>query len=132
MRDRDWPTRLKYFMKKLLPPIVVDAVRSIQGLLQQESVVPELEVMSDSDQAWNSNQGWDHQSIAETQRKKWPLFLASVEGARALGWPHEALLSTSGAPIDLGTHNNIMSFGYVLGRVAAEAKRPLRILDWGG
>ena len=135
MPYKAWQARLKYILKQILPPVVADTAKSIQIFFQRGSAAtgpPALEVVPDDNHAWSAYQGWSHQSIVETQRRKWPLFLASVEGNRPLGWPHEALLSISGVPIDVGTHNNIMSFGYVLGRVAIEAKRPLRVLDWGG
>src|SRR5205823_3655916 len=77
---------------------------------------PEWEAVPDSDEIWTAHAGWSHQSIAETQRTKWPAFLASVEGKRPFGWSHEA---APGAPIDVSAHNTIITFGHVLGCVAA-------------
>lgn len=84
--------------------------------------------MPDSEAVWSAHEGWSHQSIADTQRNKWPAFLASIEGTSPFGWSHEA---APGAPVDVSVHNTIITFGYVLGRVAA-ARRRISILDWGG
>ena len=111
MPYKAWQARLKYILKQILPPVVADTAKSIQIFFQRGSAAtgpPALEVVPDDNHAWSAYQGWSHQSIVETQRRKWPLFLASVEGNRPLGWPHEALLSISGVPIDIGTHNNII------------------------
>jgi putative methyltransferase (TIGR04325 family) len=85
-------------------------------------------MVPDDDHIWQAHEGWSHGSIAETQRRKWPEFLASLAGARAVGQSHEA---TPGTAHDVGPHNTIMCFAYVLGRVAAEDGR-VSVLDWGG
>ena len=72
--------------------------------------------------------GWMHDSILRTQLDKWPEFLRSVEGPKALGQSHEA---ATGAVADYSTHNTIISFGYALGRVA-ERREIASVLDWGG
>jgi putative methyltransferase (TIGR04325 family) len=89
---------------------------------------PEWEAMPDTDAVWTTHEGWMHSSIAETQRKKWPAFLASIEGTRPFGWPHEA---ATDAAIDISAHNTIVTFGHVLGR-AAVGKPRISVLDWGG
>ncbi len=89
---------------------------------------PEWEMVADADEAWTADGGWIHDSILRTQLDKWPDFLHSVEGSRALGQSHEA---AAGSPADYATHNTIMSFGYVLGRVAQQ-RESVSVLDWGG
>jgi putative methyltransferase (TIGR04325 family) len=89
---------------------------------------PEWEMVPDSDAVWSVSSGWAHQSVVETQRAKWPDFIADVESVRPLGRSHEASLDT---PPDVSTHNTIMTFGYVIGRVA-RGRKTLSVLDWGG
>src|SRR6202035_467811 len=92
------------------------------------SAPPEWEMVPDTDAAWTAHDGWVHDSILRTQLDKWPDFLRSAEGPRALGQSHEA---AAGAAADYATHNTIMSFGYALGRVA-ERREVASVLDWGG
>ena len=141
--------RLKHILEQVLPPVVVDAAKRVRDRASRPSGAPEAaigsrpmsvlrsigaigppewEAVPDTDEAWTVHEGWSHQSIAETQRKKWPVFLASVEGSRPFGWSHEAAV---GAPIDIGAHNTIISFGYALARAATGAKC-VGVLDWGG
>jgi putative methyltransferase (TIGR04325 family) len=89
---------------------------------------PEWEMAPDTDAAWTKHEGWSHASIAALQKEKWPSFLASVVGSRALGLSHEA---KPDAPIDDTIHNMIMTFGYALGRTAA-GRASISVLDWGG
>jgi hypothetical protein len=117
---------LKHIIRLLLPPIFLEAIAKIRSYLTPAR--PEWEVMPNTDAVWTAHPGWAHRSIAETERAKWPAFLASIEGTRPFGWPHEAL---AGTPIDVGAHNMIVTFGYVLGR-AAVRKRRISVLDWGG
>jgi putative methyltransferase (TIGR04325 family) len=88
----------------------------------------EWEIVPDTQAVWSSGEGWGHESILQAQLDKWPDFLRSVEGPRALGQSHEA---AAGAEADYRTHNTIMSFGYALSR-AAEGRQTLSVLDWGG
>jgi putative methyltransferase (TIGR04325 family) len=141
--------RVKAVLKQVLPPVVVEAAKFVRdrALARQrghddESVSPpmskrgsgaaaerpEWEAVPDSEAVWTAHQGWSHQSIADTQRKKWPAFLASIEGTRPFGWSHEA---PPGVPLDVSAHNTIITFGHVLGR-AATARTRIGILDWGG
>jgi putative methyltransferase (TIGR04325 family) len=118
--------RLKHILRQVLPPIIVDAAKRVRARAAPSP--PEWEAVPDSDAIWNSHDGWSHRSIADVQREKWPFFLSSVAGVRPFGWPHEG---APGAPADLAAHNTIITFGHVLGCVAA-ARHRIRILDWGG
>jgi putative methyltransferase (TIGR04325 family) len=89
---------------------------------------PEWEMVPDTDEVWTAHDGWVHDSILRTQLNKWPDFLRSVEGPKALGQSHEA---AAGAAADYSTHNTIMSFGYALGRVT-QGRETVSVLDWGG
>ena len=59
--------------------------------------------------------------------KKWPEFARALQGTTPVGMSHESE-NVSGA--DYGTHNTMMSFGYVLA-LAAQGKQKISILDWG-
>jgi putative methyltransferase (TIGR04325 family) len=72
--------------------------------------------------------GWNVQSILQTQQKKWPAFIQSLQGTRPLGINHE---SPNPSASDYGSHNTLMTYGYVLAK-AAHQKQKLSILDWGG
>lgn len=115
-----------------LPPALTEVVRWTRRRLRKAlpAVVapPSWEMVADDDHIWQAHEGWSHGSIAETQRRKWPEFLASLAGARAVGQSHEA---TPGSAPDVGPHNTIMCFAYALGRVAADRRR-VSVLDWGG
>jgi putative methyltransferase (TIGR04325 family) len=129
---------LKRIAVRLLPPLVTDLFRKVLRsgsanvahdterafcvTLPEWEAVPEL--------SWIASNGWLHPSILETQVAKWPGFVHSIERPKALGVAHEA---KPGAPIDVNSHNIIMTFGYVLGRaIATCGGRPIRVLDWGG
>ena len=140
--------RLKHIVRQLLPPIAIEIIKRVMPAspppvdastpaspapgetpsLRTVLTKPEWEALPDSDELWTVHEGWSHQSIADTQRAKWPAFLASVEGTRPFGWSHEA---APGAPIDVSAHNTIITFGHVLGR-AAVGRDSLSVLDWGG
>jgi putative methyltransferase (TIGR04325 family) len=88
----------------------------------------EWEMVPEADEFWSSTDGWLHESVLAAQLSKWPDFLHSVDGPKALGQSHEA---AAGAAADYSTHNTIMSFAYVLGRVA-QGRESVSVLDWGG
>jgi putative methyltransferase (TIGR04325 family) len=131
--------RVKAVLKQVLPPIVVEAAKLMRGRPAERETgapredgaplpPPDWEAVPDSEAIWTAQEGWAHQSIAQTQQQKWPAFLAAIDGAAPFGTSHEA---PAGAPPDLGAHNTIITFGYVLGRVAGTRRR-ISILDWGG
>jgi putative methyltransferase (TIGR04325 family) len=130
--------RFKRILVLFLPPIVLEGLRRLRRKTSNSTVTmpiiaafrtkPDWEAMPDSEQVWSADVGWEHPSIVETQRSKWNAFLASVERPRPMGVSHEA---PPDAPIDVGPHNTIMTFGYALGRAMA-AHSSLSVLDWGG
>ena len=135
-------TRFKEKLRPFMPPIVLEWRRSWMNRRALCAVLPtpsdratngttrrpEWEAVPDSASIWTAHEGWLHQSIADTQRAKWPSFLASVAPGQPFGWSHEA---SAGSPAAVGAHNTIITFGYVLGRAALGQKR-LSVLDWGG
>ena len=125
--------RLKAVLKQVLPPIVIETAKLVRGRAGEQQGAaslrpPEWEAVPDTEAIWTAQQGWSHQSIAQTQRKRWPAFLAALDGPAPFGSSHEA---TPDAPPAVDPHNTIITFGYVLGRVAAQRRR-ISILDWGG
>ena len=80
---------------------------------------------------WTTNGhvgGWDRDSVAAAQAAHWPVLVQNVEGAGPLGVSH---LPTRTTRQDAADHNVMMSYGYVLARVARN-KPSLSVLDWGG
>jgi putative methyltransferase (TIGR04325 family) len=131
--------RLKRLALLLLPPILAQAIVRARAWLSGVTVgavlKPHWQMVPDTDEAWTAREGWSHGSIAETQCGKWQSFLSSLEGCRPFGRSHEAAADAS---LDVGPHNTIMSFGYVLGRVATSripapaSQARMSVLDWGG
>src|SRR6266487_3148023 len=125
----------------LLPPLLTNLLRRIirpstspnRTLVQEikgavRPAPPEWEAVPET--RWIATNGWLHPSIVDTQVAKWPSFVQSVERPNPLGVAHEA---QPGRAVDVSSHNIIMTFGYVLGRViATQASAPVRVLDWGG
>jgi len=113
--------------KRLLPPVLVDALRKI-GLAaapagdKYEVVGPNWPVASDS------NPGWEDSDIAKTQASRWREWCDFCADTGPLDMPHEASSPSSG---NMQFHNTYMTFGYVLALAAAN-KKSLSVLDWGG
>ena len=75
--------------------------------------------------------GWDTPAIEAAYRRRWPEFLAAVQGTGTLGVAHEVPESRSIVTDDLGWQSVVTSFGYVLAR-AAIGRDGISVLDWGG
>lgn len=114
----------------LVPPILVPwakrAARAARGVIGSAhrptwQIVPE---------GWREadETGWSDKSIAETQKRKWPAFVAAVSGNGMLGVAHEMPQIDNDV---VHHHNTIMTFAYVLSRAAAGRPR-MSVLDWGG
>lgn len=73
--------------------------------------------------------GWNVPSIVETQTKKWLAYVESLKGTRPLGINHEAAVNTNST--DIQAHNTLIVYAYVLA-LAAQQKRRITLLDWGG
>ena len=118
--------RLRAIARELLPPVIARhlgrAVRSAT------SGGPEWEYRPEGAAAWDRFPGWNVRSVAESQRAKWPAFLAALAEPKPLGVAHEARKISSS---DYAAHNTLMTFGYVLAR-AARGRQRLSMLDWGG
>jgi putative methyltransferase (TIGR04325 family) len=133
---------LKRIAVLLLPPLLTDILRKVvqrrsaranSSLVEEiksvmRAATPEWEAVPETN--WIETDGWLHPSIVDTQVAKWEGFAESIKRPNALGVAHEA---QAGAPVNVSSHNIIMTFGYVLGRaIAARGDGPVRIMDWGG
>lgn len=116
----------RFVLKEFLPPIVVKAV-----LRSFRQPLPEWEYKPDG---WSAKYerigGWNDQSIAETQRARWPVFVRSLNGTEPLT-STQTFLSPELTTHDLSAHNIAMCYGYVIA-LAAREKHEISILDWGG
>jgi len=72
--------------------------------------------------------GWNVLDILDTYKKKWPKFVAMIQGTGPLGIAHESNLTTNE---NINSHNEMMAFAYVFA-LAARHKDRISILDWGG
>jgi putative methyltransferase (TIGR04325 family) len=75
--------------------------------------------------------GWDVPEVAAQYEARWDEFCALVRGPAPIAVIHEGRIGTSLANDDLGAHNAVVSYGYVLA-CAARRRDRLAILDWGG
>ncbi|HYO07476.1 MAG TPA: hypothetical protein VER17_00765 [Tepidisphaeraceae bacterium] len=118
--------RVADVVKPWVPPALLPPLRAV-GKRWAPPAAPEWERVGD---AWPGEEpaGWNAPGVLAAQQAKWPSFLQCLRGTAPLGVAHEARVPTGD---DLGAHNTIMSFGYVLA-LAARVKRKLSLLDWGG
>ena len=72
--------------------------------------------------------GWAVDAVARAYREKWPAYLAAIEAPGPLGVHHE---TAEVLRDDLGAHNMLVSFAYVLA-LAARGRERISVLDWGG
>jgi putative methyltransferase (TIGR04325 family) len=72
--------------------------------------------------------GWNVQGVLETYKKKWPQFVAMVQGTLPLGMAHESALTTNE---DICSHNTMMAYAYALA-LATHKKDRISMLYWGG
>ena len=134
----------RWLLKALTPPIVIIGVKGLLtrlGLLSppapapppepvdEDPTPPEFEVVP---AGWAGvSGGWDAGAVAEAYLEKWPEWVAALEGPDPLGVYHEARAGEPMVRDDLGAHNMLLSFAYVLARASAGRER-ISVLDWGG
>lgn len=111
----------------ITPPIVYDALQR----LRRSSTAPNWQHVPEGWEYLRTHpetKGWDVPAVAETYRRKWPLFLERMQGTDPLGVEHQSDLSCRHALIP---HNGAMAFGWVLAQVARRRER-ISVLDVGG
>ncbi len=116
----------KRTLKKLIPPIAIDAFR-----MMQNAIAPSMAQWQYMPDGWASTvqvSGWSAESIADAEARKWDAFNQLLEGTAPFGINHEDLKPSNE---QTSMHNTMMSFGYVLG-LAALGRNRLSVLDWGG
>ena len=75
--------------------------------------------------------GWDVEAVAEAYRRKWPAFLAAIEGPGPLGVPHEVPDGVSIPRDDPLAQNIVLAYGHALA-LAGRGGGSISVLDWGG
>lgn len=135
----------RWWLKAITPPIVVIAVK---GALRRVGLIgpkadeapteprvatapepPEFEVVPEGFE--REVAGWDGGTVADAYASKWPEWVAALEGPGPLGVYHEARAGERLQRDDVAAHNMLLSFAYVLARVAHGHDR-VSVLDWGG
>jgi putative methyltransferase (TIGR04325 family) len=71
--------------------------------------------------------GWSNPDVANAVAQHWPTLVRNLQGAGPLGVSHFPWSLTRE---DVGYHNAMMSYGYVLA-LAARRKDSISLLDWG-
>lgn len=124
----------KEFVKLFIPPVAVGLLRRVRAWVKGTGTAQGRVEWEYIPEGWAyarthpEVKGWNVQDVLETYKRKWPKFVAMVEGTGPLGVAHESNLVTNA---DIGSHNTIMAFAYALA-LAARHKDTLSMLDWGG
>jgi len=119
---------IKDIIRLITPPLFIDTFRSLRHRGESNA---EWEYIPEGWAYVKQHpeiKGWNVSDVLETYKKKWPKFVAMVQGTGPLGIAHESPLNTNE---DIISHNEMMAFAYVLAR-AARNKDKLSMLDWGG
>lgn len=117
---------LKFFKKLqlILPPVLTNFLLKNMGYL---GMAPWQYMPEGFDYKVKSN-GWDLDSIAKLQAKKWPDYVKRIQSNDTIGINHESSITDGTDPF---FHNLLMSFAYVLS-LAGLDKKQVNFLDWGG
>lgn len=122
---------LKNIARLVLPPIVVKALARLRTQNPKDHVfeyAPEARrEMRTPDAA--QTEGWNAESVAETERVKWEAFCRNLAGTGPLGFAHEHpdMDVTRFVPF----HNVHITYAYVLA-LTAHHQDAISVLDWGG
>lgn len=119
---------MKEMIRLVTPPLVIHLAKWLQSRCRSRiewEYIPEGWVYAEKHP---EVKGWNVRDVLETYKKKWPRFVAMVQGTGPLGMTHESALTTNE---DIHSHNIMMAFGYALAK-AAHKKVRLSMLDWGG
>ncbi len=121
---------MKNSLKRLLPPIIVDAFRwlwqrsKLSRSVQFEYIPSGWEYLKTHPEV----KGWNVVEILEAYKQKWPVYVTKVRSTGPLCFSPE---SATDGPADIYSQNTIMIFAYALALSAREKNR-ISILDWGG
>ena len=139
--------RVRWLAGQLLPPLIAEPIRRAR---HRNDPPPRAPGPTEAPEAsasggtpvpaewehlpggWPENdpaiRGWEAASVADTMLARWPEFVASMKGTGPFGLEDGEATPTV---YDYGRHNTVVTFGYVLARVAA-GRSALSMLDWGG
>ena len=119
---------MKDIIKLVTPPVFIHLAKQLQCERHPHvewEYIPEGWAYSETHP---EVKGWNVQDVLETYKKKWPQFVAMVQGTVPLGIAHESSLTTNE---EILSHNKMMAYAYALA-LAAHKKDHLTMLDWGG
>jgi putative methyltransferase (TIGR04325 family) len=116
---------LRTAIKAWLPPILLSGFRRLRAGRQPVDweYCPDGRIAADPAAA-----GWNEPSVRDTQLSTWPAFVHLASGSGPLGINHTDLVPNAE---NIGVHNTVISFGYVLA-LAAAGRSSVSLLDWGG
>ncbi len=123
------PINLKKKLKYVAPPLLLDLARHLKRVIRKER--PEWEYLP---QGWQTAQtdpaikGWNVEAVLQAYKARWPGLVKQLETVQPFSVSPETLANQAH---DTVYHNTVMSYGYVLGRVA-QHKTAISMLDWGG
>lgn len=117
---------MKTLLKAILPPVLLWGYRRLR---YGPPPIPEWKYLPGGWPAAEAggSSGWEHQSIATAQRRKWPLFQQMIQAPAPLSVSHE---SPEPDPNCVGSQNAILSVAYAIARTPRKGAR-LSILDVG-
>ncbi len=121
----------KHLVRAVAPPVALAAVRRLRTRRTGRGERPEWEYVPEGWPRASTDaavKGWNVEGVLETYKRKWPSFVAALDGPGPLGVSHE---SPEIVRDDFWAHNTIVSYAYVLAR-AARGTEAVSILDWGG
>jgi putative methyltransferase (TIGR04325 family) len=132
-------SRIGIAAKQLTPPLLWNSLKRAKGRFRPgrepdseahvEQEPPEWEYVPEG---WaRPAKGWDTEAIVAAYRERWPSYVAALAAPRPLGVYHEVVAGESVEENDREAHNMLVSFAYVLARVARGRNR-ISMLDWGG
>jgi putative methyltransferase (TIGR04325 family) len=118
---------MKIFKKiqRLLPPFISDFIKVNLGYLGYAI----WEYAPEGFKTKIKSGGWDLESIAVLQSKKWNNYSCRIKSNQNLGINHED--SITSMTFDPFFHNLLACFGYVIA-LSGIKKSTLNFLDWGG
>ena len=115
-------------LKLFIPPIIFTGANFVKRKFGKAT-------LEYAPQGWKTrfdsgeNQGWNVDSVVDTEKGKWDDFRRNLEGHAPLGFSHEHTdMSIIRNPY---FHNVHISYAYVLA-LAAHKKARISVLDWGG
>jgi len=122
-RSSSWARAAGRVFSRAAPYLPAALVTKINYALSDWAYVPE---------GWRAQRadmkGWTDPDVARAVEKHWPTLVSNLQGPGPLGVAHFPWSLTRD---EVGHHNAMMSYGYVLA-LAARKKDSLSVLDWGG